>query len=449
VYDPTCVCHFERRSDVPGNREHRVQPKPDRGDAIGKRRAESSSWEASDGRAESLHLSASASFGSRQILGKPLGTHYIETMNPPRRPSVGGQTVGALLIALTAAVGTVSAAAQAAPAPPDRTLIIATKDAPPFSFKRPDGSWTGISIELWRGIANELGYQYELRETDLASLVDGIEDGRFDASVAALTITPDREARIDFTHAFHASGLAIAVRKRDRSGWLAVARLLFSPTFFRVVVTLTGLLLVVAFLVWLFERRANPEQFGGKTAHGIGASFWYSAVTMTTVGYGDKTPRSIGGRIVALVWMFTAIIVISSFTASITASLTVGSLEGAIQGPDDLPDARLGSVPGSTSSSYLDRRQLPYTVYDTPDAALAALAGNEIDAVVYDAPILRYAVRQRFGPILEVLPAVFEHQYYGIALPEGSPLLEPINEALLRRTSTPEWNALLQRYLGN
>jgi polar amino acid transport system substrate-binding protein len=84
------------------------------------------------------------------------------------------------------------------------------------------------------------------------------------------------------------------------------------------VVTALGLvLLVVGALIWACERRQNPQHFGGN-AKGVLSGFWWAAVTMTTVGYGDKVPVTIGGRIIGLLWMFTAIILISGFTASIT-----------------------------------------------------------------------------------------------------------------------------------
>ena len=37
-----------------------------------------------------------------------------------------------------------------------KELLVATKEAPPFSMKSDDGSWSGISITLWRDIAGEL-----------------------------------------------------------------------------------------------------------------------------------------------------------------------------------------------------------------------------------------------------------------------------------------------------
>ena len=49
---------------------------------------------------------------------------------------------------------------------------------------------------------------------------------------------------------------------------------------------------------------------------------------------------------------------------------------------------------------------------------------------------------------IEVLPATFERQNYGIALPAGSALREPINRVLLEKIAQPAWQDVLYRYLG-
>jgi ABC-type amino acid transport substrate-binding protein len=205
----------------------------------------------------------------------------------------------------------------------------------------------------------------------------------------------------------------------------------------------------VGLLVWWFERRKNPEQFGGGAARGIGSGFWWSAVTMTTVGYGDKAPLSFWGRLLALVWMFAAIIIISSFTAAITSSLTVNKLESPIKGPQDLPKVRVGTLSDTTSGSYLEDKNISFRTYKTTLDGLQAIVDGQIDAFVYDAPLLRYLVNNDFKGIITVLPVVFLRQDYGIALPAGSPLREPINRQLLKIISEPEWQGRLQQYLGN
>ncbi|WP_454624927.1 hypothetical protein [Bradyrhizobium cenepequi] len=48
---------------------------------------------------------------------------------------------------------------------PDKELVVATKEAPPFAMKQPDGSWGGISIELWRRIADGAHLHFRLVET--------------------------------------------------------------------------------------------------------------------------------------------------------------------------------------------------------------------------------------------------------------------------------------------
>lgn len=363
-------------------------------------------------------------------------------------------TVCSLLLVCTVftaftAVGLAASRATAQSHPiADRKLVVGTKEAPPFAMQSDDGTWHGITIELWRSVARDLGYEYELRETDLDGLLDGVADSSLDAGAAALTITASRERLLDFTQPFYVAGLAIAVPTHGDTAWLRVVEQFFSLAFLQVVLGLAALLLIVGTLVYLFERKRNPEQFGGGIARGVGASFWWSAVTMTTVGYGDKAPQTLGGRLVGLVWMFTAVVIISSFTAAVTSSLTLGQLQGPVQGPEDLANVRVGTVANSTSAAYLDSRHIAFAPFDTPLEALQALQRAEVSAVVYDEPILRYDIKNDFQGELRVLAGTFERQYYGIAIPGRSPLREPLNRALLARITAPEWQAVLARYLG-
>ena len=169
---------------------------------------------------------------------------------------------------------------------------------------------------------------------------------------------------------------------------------------------------------------------------------------MTTVGYGDKAPVTVGGRIVAVLWMFTAIVMISGFTAAITAALTVTELGLVVRGPEDLARVRVGTVAGTTSAEYLRDQHLGHRPYPTARDGLNALAQGELEALVYDAPLLRYLAMTEFQATVAVLSVTFDRQDYGIAFPTGSPLREPVNRLLLQKIRQAAWQEVLTRYLG-
>jgi len=326
-------------------------------------------------------------------------------------------------------------------------LVIATKATQPFMMLDDDGDWTGLTVYLLDELSNQVRFTYELVDAPLERMLDGTASGEFDASAAAITITSDRETQVDFTHPYFDTGLAIAVPVR--ASWTTAIRGLFTPRFLSAVGTLGLVILGVGILVWMFERRANAEEFGGTPLHGIGSGFWWSAVTMTTVGYGDKSPRTFMGRVIGLVWMFAAIIVISGLTAAITSALTVSQLETSIRSVDDLSRVRVGALESSTTEVALDERGIETRAFATPLAGIRALADGEIDAMVHDEPVLRYLVRSEYGSDLQVLDITFEPQQYGIALPPGSPLREPMNRALLDILVSEGWQTQLKRYLGS
>ncbi|WP_241559462.1 potassium channel family protein [Lacticaseibacillus hulanensis] len=59
---------------------------------------------------------------------------------------------------------------------------------------------------------------------------------------------------------------------------------------------------------------------------------WWAIVTATTVGYGDVTPHTLLGRLVAIILMFTGIGLIGTLTSSITAYFTA---EPIVSSPAD------------------------------------------------------------------------------------------------------------------
>ena len=358
------------------------------------------------------------------------------------------RVVHAALTALVAilALGAPSQA-QETGQPSNEPLLIALKEAPPFVFKDEAGEWTGIAVDLWTAMAERLDRQYEYRETTLPELLDGVEAETFDVGVGALTVTAEREVRLDFSQPYFTAGLGVAADPQSHN-WTTFARNVFSTAFLKALAALCVALAAAGIAVWVFERKRNAEQFGGTPAQGIGHGFWWAAVTMTTVGYGDKSPVTFAGRVVGLIWMFVAILTISGFTAAIASTLTAESLEGRIESPDDLRSARIATVADTASAVYLDELGLTYNTFPDVTGALQAVADGGADAAVHDRPLLAYEARQGFVGQVQVALWYLTRQGYAFALPTDSPLAEDIDRALLEVVDSDAWKEIRQRYLG-
>ncbi|MCA9401195.1 MAG: transporter substrate-binding domain-containing protein [Candidatus Omnitrophica bacterium] len=328
-------------------------------------------------------------------------------------------------------------------------FIVGTKEAPPFAMKNTDGSWSGISIDLWDKIAQKNGYEYVIHEYDLKGLLKAVENQKIDLAVAALTVTPEREKFLDFSHPYFDAGLGIAVPQSDRNKMFLVMKRFISFEFLSVIGLLAVVLLVFGYLCWLFERKKNPQEFDQKIFPGILDGFWWSAVTMTTVGYGDKSPKSFGGRLVALIWMFTSIIIISSFTAAITSAITVSQLESSINGMEDLYDVKVGTVESSSAANQLEEFQIRFNSFSNLNDALMDLSLGKLDAVVYDAPLLQYVINDRYSDQLRVLPNTFSDQPYALAFYSNHAARERVNQALLEVIKSPAWKDVMRIYLGH
>jgi ABC-type amino acid transport substrate-binding protein len=338
------------------------------------------------------------------------------------------------------------AGAQDASLDASKTLIVAVYSSPPFAMRTEEDEVVGISIEQWELIAKHLGLRYEYRFTDMDGLLLGIRDGLYDVGIGDITITPLREELLDFTHPVTVSELGIAVLSNLERNPIGHPFLLVLSSFMMLVTGLLGLLLIAGFLIWFIEKKRNPDQFKRELS-GLGDGIWWAAVTMTTVGYGDKTPRSLLGRIIGILWMFASIFLISFFTANASSIMTSARLHAPIQTLEELAGSRIGTAGRSWGDEYLQKQGVRCSFYPDTLEALTALDAGKIDAVVAEIPVLRYFIYQQFGNRLQVVGRPIEKHYLAIAVPPGNALREALNRVLLHLANQQRWKLIERRYM--
>ena len=74
--------------------------------------------------------------------------------------------------------------------------------------------------------------------------------------------------------------------------------------------------LVLVTVSGLLERLIEPETFTS-----IGLAYWWAAMTVTTVGYGDVVPHTAGGRVVAVALMLVGFSLIPLLASAIVSVL--------------------------------------------------------------------------------------------------------------------------------
>jgi polar amino acid transport system substrate-binding protein len=330
-----------------------------------------------------------------------------------------------------------------------KTLKLATRLVPPFVTEE-NGELGGFSIELWKNIAQELDIKSEFKKTGtVTELLNTVKSKRVDAGIAAISVTSQREQDFDFSQPIFDSGLQILVRNQGHHS--SIGRLvdsLFTPALFQLLGIMLLIILIPAHIVWLVERNhrggflENSNYFPG-----IFKACWWAAGTLATQA--EEMPKSPWGRVMAVVWMFISVVFIAYFTATVTTSLTVEQLQSNIKGPQDLPGKRVATIAGSTSANYLRQQKIESKEFKQIDEAYTALNDSELDAVVFDAPILLYYAAHDGKGKVQVVGSIFRKESYAIALPNGSPYRKPINNALLSLQENGKYQEIYDKWFSN
>lgn len=328
------------------------------------------------------------------------------------------------------------------------TLRIGYAEAPPFIYRN-GGELLGINYWLWQSLTAESRLAYEIVPMEFGDLLHGLENGTLDLSLNPLTLTSDRATKFDFTLPYYASHSAIAVAEEGSlQKFFNLIGSFVNSNFLRGMFLLLFVIFLFGWLGWYFERRRNNEQFRPGW-RGLWDGIWWSAVTLTTVGYGDKAPKTRWGKLAALALMFGGLLFISGLTASIASSLTIDQLAARPKTLDEYKDADIGAVGESGTHLYL-KGHFFRNLRAFPDVqqGLEALSAGEISAFMHDEPILRHRIDQWPSERkLTVLPLKFDPQFYGFGMARGQDSLRvSFSEGILKARESQAWQVLLSEY---
>ncbi|XP_028415876.1 uncharacterized protein LOC114539447 [Dendronephthya gigantea] len=200
------------------------------------------------------------------------------------------------------------------------------------------GDLGGILPEIWQQVVdsckpiisadefNILKHGRTLQELSPLSRVEFSEKLSGKSLLMPVKLRKEKESLLgmSFVKLIDSPGVAVLIKKTLTGTGLLNAILLAWPILIFVVLSacLSG------FVIWLLECRSNPQMFDPFCPKGVLNGFWWAAVTMTTVGYGDIAPKTVLGRLFTILWISAGLVILAMYMGVVTTSLTTTRLEG-------------------------------------------------------------------------------------------------------------------------
>lgn len=329
-----------------------------------------------------------------------------------------------------------------------RTLKVGVYVSPPFVMKKGD-RYTGMAIDLWKELSDRIGVRSEYVELDSPNdLVEATAKGDVDVGVTNLTVTRKRARRVDFSYPWFDGGARIMVRKITGSELHSVLAGLQKSGHLRVYTWIALIIVAATVLLTLFDRRFDKE-FPRKWRDGIAESF-YTVMSVATSGKAPSRKNLFGwiGRIWQGIWLVCGIAVLAYVTSSVTSVMTTMALSNQINSVADLPRHPIGVRAGSTSEEYAKQAGLDTHPYHNIDEAVDGLIGEEVDALIGDAPVLEYYAHTHPDRGVMVTGVIFEPDKNAFALPLHSELRRPISLELINMHRSGLTEELTTKYFG-
>lgn len=376
--------------------------------------------------------------------------------------------------------------ADCTPPEGDYDLLAGIRPARPFVFQDDVLGMTGLGIELWEAIAEELQEQGYAARTEyvncsLSDQLDALAFGTIDLIISPLTITAERMERFDFAAQYLSSGLTVARQPSSAINFNEAGRVLrdtiLQPGVERAIV----IFLIVNLIMGIIALRFLDDKVLGGSSNSersVTRSVRYIVESVVrTVGLrslGDKF-ATFPGRILEIFMVIVGTLLSATIFGVLTSAFTsaIGGTDDIA--PGDLPEYRIATLVNSTAQQFLEathrqadpdlvinaQNPLCFPAQDAPPEALCltveswrdaldTLVAGNADLVLGDWVQLSYLSRQGgYRGDVTVQSRTYLNEPYGWGIAAGhDELRAAINRSLMARIRNQSWRPMIESYLG-
>ncbi|XP_046669492.1 glutamate receptor ionotropic, kainate 2-like isoform X2 [Homalodisca vitripennis] len=335
--------------------------------------------------------------------------------------------------------------------------------------KEGNARYEGYSMDLIDSIAKELGFKYEFQLVEdkqygtldkktkqWNGLIRELREKKADLAICDLTITYDRRSAVDFTMPFMTLGISILYKKPEKPDVKLFSFL--SPLAFNVWVTMATAYLGISLLLYILSRitpsewknphpcRESPEFLENTLT--MNNLIWHNCGSLMQQG-SDIAPQAVSTRIVAGMWWFFTLIMISSYTANLAAFITQQKMDNTIDSAEDLVNqnkVKYGVMADGSSYNFFRESNdslyqkiwsnmqsaTPSVFTDNNDEGVDRVrkAKNRGYAFFMESTTIEFQVEQYCE--LTQIGGTLDSKGYGIAMPSDSPYRTAISGAVLK-----------------
>lgn len=338
----------------------------------------------------------------------------------------------------------------------DLLVVTSLKNEPYFMNKQTtkivtgNDRFEGYAIDLIEELSRIVGFDYVFKEVDdkkygkfdielkaWNGMIREVMIGKADLAIADLSITSDREDAVDFTLPFMNTGISILFKKPTTKELELFSFL--SPFENHVWFYVCGAYIGVSSLLFIVGR-ISPYEWTDphpcrqedkilRNQFSVSNSFWFTIAAVMQQG-SDLAPRSLSTRLVAAIWYFFTLIMISSYTANLAAFLTVEKVVYPIERAEDLyrhPMHIEYACVGNGSTDTFFSKSKPGSTFNKMYSEMSFVGGNDEGkaavergnyAFFMESVSIEYTVERNCN--LTQIGGLLDSKGYGIALAKNS-----------------------------